>query len=57
MRIPSLTHPVFQSMGCGWAGADLVPPDERSSEYLQKYFESEIAKWGKAIKATGIGLD
>jgi tripartite-type tricarboxylate transporter receptor subunit TctC len=38
-------------------GTDLVPPGERSSEYLQKYFESEIAKWGKAIKATGIGLD
>jgi tripartite-type tricarboxylate transporter receptor subunit TctC len=38
-------------------GADLVPPDERSSEYLQKYLESEIAKWGKAIKANGITLD
>jgi tripartite-type tricarboxylate transporter receptor subunit TctC len=38
-------------------GADLVPPDERSSEYLQKYLESEIAKWGKAIKANGIALD
>ena len=38
-------------------GTDLVPADERSSEYLQKYFESEIAKWGKAIKATGIALD
>jgi tripartite-type tricarboxylate transporter receptor subunit TctC len=38
-------------------GADLVPPDERSSEYLQKYLESEIAKWGKAIQANGITLD
>jgi len=38
-------------------GTDLVPPDERSSEYLQKYFESEIAKWAKAIKASGITLD
>jgi tripartite-type tricarboxylate transporter receptor subunit TctC len=33
-------------------GADLVPADERSSEYLQKYLESEIAKWGKTIKAS-----
>jgi hypothetical protein len=38
-------------------GVDLVPPDERSSEYLQKFLESEIAKWAKAIKASGIALD
>jgi tripartite-type tricarboxylate transporter receptor subunit TctC len=38
-------------------GADFVPADERSSEYLQKFLESEIAKWGKTIKATGIALD
>jgi tripartite-type tricarboxylate transporter receptor subunit TctC len=38
-------------------GVDLVPPDERSSEYLQKFLESEIAKWRKTIKASGIALD
>jgi tripartite-type tricarboxylate transporter receptor subunit TctC len=38
-------------------GADLVPPDERSSEYFQKFLESEIAKWGKTIKASGITLE
>jgi tripartite-type tricarboxylate transporter receptor subunit TctC len=38
-------------------GAQLVPPDERSSEYLQKFLESEIAKWAKTIKASGIALD
>jgi tripartite-type tricarboxylate transporter receptor subunit TctC len=38
-------------------GADLVPPDERSSDYLQKFLESEIAKWGTTIKASGITLD
>jgi tripartite-type tricarboxylate transporter receptor subunit TctC len=38
-------------------GAQLVPPDERSSEYFQKFLESEIAKWGKAIKDSGIALD
>ncbi len=38
-------------------GADLVPPDERSSEYFQTFLESELAKWGKTIKATGISLD
>jgi tripartite-type tricarboxylate transporter receptor subunit TctC len=38
-------------------GADLVPPDERSSEYFQKFLEDEIAKYGKEIKASGIALD
>jgi tripartite-type tricarboxylate transporter receptor subunit TctC len=38
-------------------GAQLVPPDERSSEYLQKFLQSEIAKWAKTIKASGIALD
>jgi tripartite-type tricarboxylate transporter receptor subunit TctC len=38
-------------------GADLVPADERSSEYLQNFLESEIGKWGKTIKASGITLD
>jgi hypothetical protein len=38
-------------------GAHLVPSDERSSEYLQKFLESEIAKWAKTIKASGIALD
>jgi len=38
-------------------GADLVPADERSSEYLQKFLESEIAQWAKTIKASGITID
>ena len=38
-------------------GADLVPPDERSADYLQKFLESEIAKWATTIKASGITLD
>ena len=38
-------------------GADLVPPDERSSEYFQTLLETEIAKWGKTIKANHIALD
>jgi tripartite-type tricarboxylate transporter receptor subunit TctC len=51
MELPSVQERARQ------VGAELVPPEERSSEYLQKYFESEIAKWGKAIKASGITLD
>jgi tripartite-type tricarboxylate transporter receptor subunit TctC len=38
-------------------GAQLVPPDERSSEYFQKFLENEIAKWAKEIKASGVALD
>jgi hypothetical protein len=51
MELPSVKERAQQ------VGTDLVPPDERSSEYLQKYFASEIAKWGKEIKASGIALD
>jgi tripartite-type tricarboxylate transporter receptor subunit TctC len=38
-------------------GADLVTPDRRSSEYLQSFFASEIAKWGKVIAAGGVVID
>jgi tripartite-type tricarboxylate transporter receptor subunit TctC len=35
-------------------GADLVAPERRSPEYLQKFVESEIEKWAAAIKAAGV---
>ena len=35
-------------------GADLVAPDRRSPEYLQRFFESEIVRWAKTIKASGV---
>ena len=35
-------------------GYTLVTPDRRSSEYLQKFVESEIEKWAGVIKAVGI---
>ncbi len=38
-------------------GADLVAPDRRSPEYLQKFFTSEIATWAKTIKASGVRED
>jgi tripartite-type tricarboxylate transporter receptor subunit TctC len=38
-------------------GVDLVVVERRSPEYLQKFLESEIAKWARAIKAAGISLD
>jgi tripartite-type tricarboxylate transporter receptor subunit TctC len=38
-------------------GVDLVAAERRSPEYLQKFVESEIAKWAPAIKAAGVSLD
>jgi tripartite-type tricarboxylate transporter receptor subunit TctC len=35
-------------------GADLVAPERRSPEYLQKFVESEIEKWAVLIKAAGV---
>jgi tripartite-type tricarboxylate transporter receptor subunit TctC len=38
-------------------GADLIAPERRSPDYLQKYVESEIEKWAAPIKASGISAD
>ena len=35
-------------------GADLVAPERRSPEYLQKFVVSEIEKWAVPIKAAGV---
>jgi tripartite-type tricarboxylate transporter receptor subunit TctC len=38
-------------------GVGLVAPERRSPEYLQKFVESEIAKWAGPIKAAGVSMD
>jgi tripartite-type tricarboxylate transporter receptor subunit TctC len=38
-------------------GYDLVAPERRSPDYLQKFVESEIAKWAAPIKAAGLSID
>jgi tripartite-type tricarboxylate transporter receptor subunit TctC len=38
-------------------GATVVAPERRSPQYLQKFVESEIAKWAAAIKAAGVQID
>ena len=38
-------------------GVDLVAPERRSPEYLQKFVESEVAKWAGPIKAAGVFMD
>jgi len=35
-------------------GATVVSPERRSPEYLQRFVETEIAKWGPIISAAGI---
>jgi tripartite-type tricarboxylate transporter receptor subunit TctC len=38
-------------------GGAVVLPERRSSEYLQKFVESEIKKWAAPIKASGVSMD
>jgi tripartite-type tricarboxylate transporter receptor subunit TctC len=35
-------------------GANMVPPQQRTPEYLQKFVESEIEKWTATVKAANI---
>jgi tripartite-type tricarboxylate transporter receptor subunit TctC len=37
--------------------ANLVAPERRTTDYLQKFVESEIAKWAGPIKASGVSMD
>jgi tripartite-type tricarboxylate transporter receptor subunit TctC len=38
-------------------GVDPVPPERRSSEYLAKFVDTEIAKWAGPVKASGLATD
>jgi tripartite-type tricarboxylate transporter receptor subunit TctC len=38
-------------------GLDIVPPEQRTPEYLAKFLPEEITRWGKVIKAAGISAD
>ena len=38
-------------------GSTVVAPERRSSDYLQKFVESEIARWAAPIKASGVTLN
>jgi tripartite-type tricarboxylate transporter receptor subunit TctC len=38
-------------------GLDIVPPEERTPEYLAKLVPAEIARWAKPIHAAGISGD
>jgi tripartite-type tricarboxylate transporter receptor subunit TctC len=38
-------------------GATVVAPERRAPEYLQRYVDSEIEKWARVIKVSGVILD
>ncbi len=38
-------------------GANIVPPNQRTPEYLGSFVESEIKKWEAPIKASGVQVD
>jgi hypothetical protein len=36
---------------------DLVSPDRRTPDYLQRFVAAEIAKWAVPIRASGVSVD
>jgi tripartite-type tricarboxylate transporter receptor subunit TctC len=38
-------------------GGDLVAPERRAPDYLQKFVASEIEKWAGPIRASGVSMD
>jgi tripartite-type tricarboxylate transporter receptor subunit TctC len=38
-------------------GANAPPPEQRSSQYLQGFVQSELKKWGGVVKAAGIAAE
>jgi hypothetical protein len=38
-------------------GVDPVAPERRSSDYLAKFVQDEVAKWAGPVKASGLATD
>jgi tripartite-type tricarboxylate transporter receptor subunit TctC len=38
-------------------GLEIVPPEQRTPEYLARFLPQEIERWGTVIKTAGINLD
>ena len=38
-------------------GLEIMPPDERTPEYLAKFLPEDIERWAKPIRAAGISAD
>ena len=45
----------------GWplppAGLEVLPPEQRTAEYLAQFLKQDVERWGKVIKAAGIAVD
>lgn len=38
-------------------GLEILPPDQRTPEYMRTFLPQDIERWGKVIKAAGISVD
>ena len=38
-------------------GLEILPPEQRTPDYLAKFLQEDIERWGKVIKAAGISVD
>ena len=38
-------------------GLEIMPPEQRTSEYFAKFLKEDIERWGKVIKAANISMD
>ena len=38
-------------------GLEILPPEQRTAEYMAAFLKEDIARWGKVIKAAGISVD
>jgi tripartite-type tricarboxylate transporter receptor subunit TctC len=38
-------------------GLEIMPPEQRTPEYLAKFLPEDIERWAKPIRAAGIAAD
>ena len=38
-------------------GLEILPPEQRTPEYLARFLKEDVERWGKVIKAAGISVD
>jgi tripartite-type tricarboxylate transporter receptor subunit TctC len=38
-------------------GLEILPPEQRTAEYLAQFLKEDVERWGKVIKAAGISVD
>jgi tripartite-type tricarboxylate transporter receptor subunit TctC len=38
-------------------GLEILPPEQRTSDYLAKFLPKDVERWGKVIKAAGISVE